>query len=308
MSELLSGMFLIIAITAVVYAIDGLASSRRGASRWHDVGWAISGFLVATGLIVPGLGFSEGEASAALGTGIVAAGISLGAILPLQSRKVISRVLPVDAHSPRDWIGLVALVWLVIARLAVFYAVDAEVEGVRFVEAFIQMLLLIAVAFAMIGLYVRRGLRQALDRLGLGLPNIRSIGLASLAVIPFAVITAASAYAVEAVQPGTLDRLDEAVSDITGGQSGLGFALALGISAAVGEETLFRGALQPKYGLLLTSLIFALLHVQYDLLLIVASLFPAGIILGLERRYLGTMAAIVTHALYNALAVIANGG
>ena len=308
MAALLSGVFLIIAATAFIYGIDALASSRRRSHRWQDAGWAVAGFLVATGVIVPWLIFPDREASVAIGIGIAAAGLTLAAVLPVQIRRAISTLLPMDADSPRDWVGLVALLWLVIGRLVLFYSVDAEVEGVEFAEALIQMLMLVAIAFALIGLYVRRGLRQALDRLGLRWPSVRSIAIGTLTVIPFAIITAATAYAVEAVQPGTLDRLDEAVSDLTGGQSGLGFALALGISAAVGEETLFRGALQPKYGLVLTALIFALLHVQYDLLLIVASLFPAGILLGLERRYLGTSAAIITHALYNALAVVANGG
>ena len=41
--------------------------------------------------------------------------------------------------------------------------------------------------------------------------------------------------------------------------------LTLGLAAGIGEETLFRGALQPRFGLLITSLLFALLHSQYGI-------------------------------------------
>jgi len=45
---------------------------------------------------------------------------------------------------------------------------------------------------------------------------------------------------------------------------GPGLMLLLGLSAGIGEEITLRGALQPKLGLALTSLLFAALHVQYS--------------------------------------------
>jgi len=41
-------------------------------------------------------------------------------------------------------------------------------------------------------------------------------------------------------------------------------ALLLGLSAGVGEEISVRGALQPRLGLFMSSLLFASLHVQYS--------------------------------------------
>jgi len=56
-----------------------------------------------------------------------------------------------------------------------------------------------------------------------------------------------------------LVRLNEELSAMLGAPSSPVIAL-LAVSSAVGEEILFRGALQPLLGLWITALIFALLH------------------------------------------------
>ena len=83
-------------------------------------------------------------------------------------------------------------------------------------------------------------------------------------------------------------------------------ALILGASAGIGEEAIFRGALQPRYGIVIPSLLFMVLHgPQYGLNVLLLSLFAVSIILGLERKYVNTTAAMITHALFNALQVLA---
>ena len=52
------------------------------------------------------------------------------------------------------------------------------------------------------------------------------------------------------------------------------------------------------------TLIFALLHQQYGPSLITVGAFASGIIFGLARKHLGTVPAIITHALYNIIAVL----
>jgi hypothetical protein len=78
----------------------------------------------------------------------------------------------------------------------------------------------------------------------------------------------------------------------------------IGISAGVGEELLFRGALQPRYGVIPTSLLFALLHSQYGFSFITLGTFLLGCIFGLLAKRHGTTHAIAAHALYNTLAVV----
>lgn len=78
-------------------------------------------------------------------------------------------------------------------------------------------------------------------------------------------------------------------------------ALAVGLSAGIGEELLFRGALQPRFGIVLTSLLFAVGHAHYGLSPAMAEVFVVGLVLGLVRRRINTTACIAIHAGYNFL-------
>ena len=77
----------------------------------------------------------------------------------------------------------------------------------------------------------------------------------------------------------------------------LGFVLA--ISSAAGEEILYRGALQPVYGIVLTSIFFALLHLQYTLTPASLLILIVGFALGWVRQRQSTSAAIIAHFVYN---------
>ena len=84
------------------------------------------------------------------------------------------------------------------------------------------------------------------------------------------------------------------------------FAL-MGLIAAIPEETIFRGILQPTLqnkvgrwsGILLTAVIFALYHVHFAFALPrIISHFCWGLILGLLRERTGTLwAPAIAHAL-----------
>jgi membrane protease YdiL (CAAX protease family) len=71
------------------------------------------------------------------------------------------------------------------------------------------------------------------------------------------------------------------------------------IIAALAEEMLFRGAVQPRLGLWFTSLAFALGHLQYGLSPALVQILVLGLILGLVRQRANTTTCIVIHGLYN---------
>jgi len=73
----------------------------------------------------------------------------------------------------------------------------------------------------------------------------------------------------------------------------------LAAAAGLGEELLFRGALQPIFGILPTSLIFAVSHVQYGLTPATVAIFLLAVILGIIRKRSNTTVAILVHAGYN---------
>ena len=79
--------------------------------------------------------------------------------------------------------------------------------------------------------------------------------------------------------------------------------------AALTEETLFRGALQPKLGIVLPTLLFAVMHAQYLFSPATLLIFVLGFALALTRRFSGNIyTPMATHFLYNfiisALAVV----
>ena len=82
------------------------------------------------------------------------------------------------------------------------------------------------------------------------------------------------------------------------------FALLVGVGAGLGEETLFRGAVQPRLGIAATSVLFASMHVQYGPSLLLGVRVPA---LGRSRAAARTdqyHGQLLAHAAYNFLGVL----
>jgi len=80
-------------------------------------------------------------------------------------------------------------------------------------------------------------------------------------------------------------------------------ALLIGLGAGIGEEILFRGLIQPVFGILPTALLFALIHVHYGPTILLAELFVIGCVLGIIRRKLNTTAAIWVHTCFDFFAL-----
>ena len=86
------------------------------------------------------------------------------------------------------------------------------------------------------------------------------------------------------------------------GEPGAGTITALAISSSIGEELLFRGALQPLIGFLPTALLFALLHGGFNARLRLWAIFAllAGFLLGGLTLFTDNLlAAILCHLTVN---------
>jgi membrane protease YdiL (CAAX protease family) len=78
----------------------------------------------------------------------------------------------------------------------------------------------------------------------------------------------------------------------------------ISLAAAIGEELLFRAALQPLLGVWITSLIFLLTHtpvyqfrrLNRATLVQAAGVFGASVALGFIYQYVGLLAAVLVHA------------
>ncbi|MDQ2682926.1 MAG: CPBP family intramembrane metalloprotease [Chloroflexota bacterium] len=167
-----------------------------------------------------------------------------------------------------------------------------------------QGLFFVALAFVAVGYKIDRTWETALQRLGLVKPTLKGTAVAVGAAFAGFVISGVSSQLTRVTNSEYADSIERSLEVMTTSSPSLIAAPLIGLSAGFGEELLFRGALQPRYGLILTSLLFAMLHAQYGFSFITLGTFLLGYVLGIVAIRYGTTHAIIAHAIYNAAAVI----
>ena len=242
---------------------------------------------------------------------MAAAGLTACASLLPVARREAGRVL--KGFNPDSGVHAVslALYWLIFFLLL---ANQAQTDTLKAPAAEHSSLLvsvltgqapMILVAFVGVGLLVRRGPDDARRRLGLVWPGWR--WLAASVGIGLLLIAFGTAWdnLMSFLTPADSKAIDEITTKLILDQlSGLGGALALALAAGVCEELLFRGALMPPFGIVLSALIFAALHAQYALTLATVEIFVLGMVLGWLRIRAGTTGAIVAHTVYDGVLLV----
>jgi len=160
----------------------------------------------------------------------------------------------------------------------------------------------VLLALAAVGFMLRRGLRSTLDRLGLKPHTLTQAGMIVLGVAGLLLLNHGADWVQQRVFPELWKRDQDFNEALAGGLSGWQ-AVVLGMSAGIGEEITMRGALQPRLGLVLTSMLFASLHIQYSWYGM-GVIFLLGMVLGTIRTRASTTAAMAVHVLYDIVAVL----
>ncbi len=307
MIESVSG---IISLLLILSVAGGLVywSKRAEHDRSAYVGLFLVFGLPGVLLSVAGLALTVNGKDA--GPLIMGLGLALGLPLLRQVRKGLARVTPLDPTSPIDMAGL-SMILVVIAFSSLQLTLSNSgsdgatgSQSVTILSLVINVVTFVAIAYVCVGYRIWRTGQEATQRLGLTMPTVRTVGIALILVVPSFVMSLIGSALTVAFQPSVVDNLQQTMDQMTTGvQNPLG-AILLGLSTGVGEELLFRGAIQPRFGIVIASLVWVLLHAQYDLTYVLVGLFGIGILLGLERKYLGTTAAIITHASYNVAVVL----
>lgn len=95
----------------------------------------------------------------------------------------------------------------------------------------------------------------------------------------------------------------EKVADVVLGAPLTGLLLAVTLGP-IAEELLFRGYLQQKIGIILSSAVFALLHYGYGSASEIIAAFSISIILGYEiKKNKNVIPCILAHAFYNLFSI-----
>lgn len=238
---------------------------------------------------------------------------ALGLLLLLPPlRALLARLIPIDpgrvVHTAALHYAL--LLVLISGVTAVFVPlllqdpelIDVFQESIAesgLISIWAQNIAFVVLAALGVGLVVARGPRETLDRLGLTLRIDWRWWLGGTAV---AMATAVGTdFLWGRLSPEGFEevgRLSEALIEPILEYGILG-ALTIGLAAGIGEEILFRGAAQERFGVLLTALLFAVLHTQYSISPALLLIFVLGVVLGLARVRANTTTAIAIHATYN---------
>ncbi|HYL07202.1 MAG TPA: CPBP family intramembrane glutamic endopeptidase [Candidatus Udaeobacter sp.] len=157
---------------------------------------------------------------------------------------------------------------------------------------------LLALAFAGIGTGLYRTWRPAAERLGWRNPEPWHLALAIVVALLLALSNVPLNMLMSWLMPGSETAVAKVSQHVFSGVPAWNLPL-IAVLAGIGEETLFRGALQPRFGILITAALFALIHIQYGPTLILVWVFGHGLVYGLVRRHINTTAAIVAHASYD---------
>lgn len=227
---------------------------------------------------------------------------ALGLIPPL--RRLVTKVVPFDPDSKSDMVGFVLLSWLAAVSVFALFGDSEDIDSVSYFELIVQNLAFFALAFIVVGAGFHRSPRDAVQRLGLVAPTGRQvlIGLA-MVFVAFA-IAGVSSGLVSALQPELYDEINENLRTMTAEFDTVWGALILGALSGAGEETLFRGAVQPRFGVLFTAFVFSTQHAQYGASFVTLGVLGVGILFGVLRQRYNTTTAIITHATYNTIAVL----
>ncbi|MCX6045859.1 MAG: CPBP family glutamic-type intramembrane protease [Chloroflexi bacterium] len=256
---------------------------------------------------------------AVYGTGIWLPAL-LGMVLLIPAvRRLLAHVLPIDAASPVHAVAL-AYIMLVVINLMITLGtglgnlattIEQQTAGgqpaVTLASLWAQQILTALLAIVGVGWLIRRDWASALQRLGIVKPSWRQVlfgVVLGLLLVPVVMLLerVSSLFQI-GFDPNVEKLTEQLLGPLSRTLVGI---LTIGVAAALGEETLLRGAVQPRFGLELTAVVFALLHSTYGLSLSTLVVFLLGLVLGLVRNRANTSTSMIVHAVYNiTLAVLA---
>jgi membrane protease YdiL (CAAX protease family) len=244
------------------------------------------------------------------GVALSASAILSLACLVTPVRGLLARCFPIDPASPVHATALVFVIYLAAISLALLISGgEWLLEGIQVSNIDPWLLVLgqavfLLFALAGVGLGIRRSLRQVLHRLDLRALTLRQLGIAAFVILTFLALDWVVSQLWRQLWPVNYRVVAEASEYLFGRFVSPMGALLLGLSAGIGEETLFRGALQPRLRIPLTAVLFALGHVQYTLSPAILEILVIGLALGWLRERTNTTACIVVHSGYNFLNVL----
>jgi membrane protease YdiL (CAAX protease family) len=245
---------------------------------------------------------AAGQSSIAVDTGIMVTAVIAAALASKPLRDRVARVLPIDPDNPVHALALVLAVLLFGTQVTSILFTNVGSAGqppLTVGDLIAQEAPFLILAGAGVGVFMRRNLAQAGARLGLVVPAWWQVIIAVAAAGVFFAFGQAMDALAHAWTPDVARQVDTTTQRLFGGLDNPAGIVALALAPGICEEIMFRGALQPRLGLLATAVLFASIHTQYGASLDVVSIFVIALGLGLIRKFTNTTTSMISHVTYN---------
>jgi uncharacterized protein len=332
----MSSLTLVISLVAIgLFFSLAYAAEREPLLRWLvggllallDVLLLLSGLAIAlTGHLamsaapsetMPAMTQATLQAMPALGWVFVLVG-AVGLVLLIPPvRRLLANLLPIDGGRIVHVVALHAALLLIATAAMVAVIMSAFASDQRALDEMNRLMAegglgqlwaqnigFVLLGLLGVGLFVSRRWPETLARLGLTRHFSWRWWLVATA------LGLGASYAVDWVwrilNPQQMAQVQNLSDAIFGPflKYGILAALTLGVSAGIGEEILFRGAAQPRLGLIFTSLLFMAIHTQYTVSLALVPILVLALLLGIVRQRANTTTSIAVHATYNFILVM----
>jgi uncharacterized protein len=255
---------------------------------------------------------APGASGPTIGIGIMITAIIAAVLAANPVRERVAGVLPIDPENPVHTMALVLAVILLGSQLTLVSFVDVLAQDrtqppLTVLDLFAQELPFLIIAAAGVGIYMRRDTKQTAERLGVVRPTWWQVSLALAAAGVFFAFGQTVDSLTHVWTPQVAHNIDVTTQHVFGGLDNPVGIAAIALLPAICEEILFRGALQPRLGLVLTALLFTSIHTQYSISFDTLAVFVLALGLGLIRKYTNTTTSAICHATYNLIVSIGIG-
>jgi len=260
--------------------------------------------LAGLPLLAPTLG---AQSRFAIDAGMVVTAAAAAGFLIRPIRRDVAGFIPIDPDNPVHELALVfavALLGLQVTSIAftdVLASNNAQ-PPLTILDLFEDEVPFLITGIVGVGIFIRRSPAESARRLGVVVPAWWQIPLAlACAGAFFAFINALDTLS-HVWSPDLARRVDVTSLHVFGQLTGHWWGVvALAVVPGICEELMFRGALQPRLGLVLTALLFTSIHTEYGLSFDTLAILLIAIGLGLIRKYTNTTTSCACHVSYNLL-------
>ncbi|TCP69494.1 CPBP family intramembrane glutamic endopeptidase [Baia soyae] len=305
---LIASFSLLILLAYLVNKVD-YTVQVKGTNSWNSVSHVIQALYACMFLLVILIALLTPTKNMYTIALIFVSILGLSFLIPIV-RKGLAKVIPINPHSH---VHTFALLTSILIPTTLFQSLivptslsEVQQENITLVSTlssiWAQNILCAVFAVIGVGYLTRRNWQQTRERLGLSRLTFKQL-LGALAVAVVFVILQWG-LTIVFTQLGLSE--DQEVLKVNEAlmaplfNSAIGI-ISIGLAAALGEELVFRGALQPYFGIILTSILFALTHSNYGLSIGTAVVLVLGLGMGYFRKRYSTTYTMVIHASYNIL-------